>query len=71
MLSSAEAELKSCDDAVEWVQVATMYNARNLYVKATLVFIYALRVTKINKDAVKIIIINSWHFILYFRFWLA
>ena len=39
--------------------MATMYNARNLYVKATLVFIYALRVTKINKDAVKIIIINS------------
>ena len=59
MLSTAGAELMSCDGAVELVQVATMYNARNLYVKATLVFIYALRVTKINKDAVKIVIINS------------
>ena len=49
----------SCDDAAERVQVATMYNATNLYVKATLVFIYVLRVTKINKDAVKIVIINS------------
>lgn len=59
MLNSAGAELMSCDDAAERVQVATMYNATNLYVKATLVFIYVLRVTKINKDAVKIVIINS------------